>query len=308
MAKIIGIGETILDILFKDNQPVRAVPGGSSFNGLISLGRLEVPAIFISEIGNDRVGKIIKDYMVESNLSTDYIDTFPDGKSPVSLAFLDENNDAAYSFYKDYPSSRLETGYPIIEADDIVLFGSYYALNPVLRPRMLDLLQFAVDRKAIIYYDVNFRKTHEHESIRLTSTIIENFEFADIIRGSDHDFKNMFNMMDVDKIYKDKIRFYCPNFIYTCADKGVDIRTVGLSKHYNAKPINPVSTIGAGDNFNAGILFGLIQKKIRKADLPNLTENDWDAIIQCGLDFATEVCLSIENSLSKAYAKNYRLI
>src|SRR5574344_468699 len=113
MKKIVGIGETILDILFKENQPVRAVPGGSSFNGLITLGRLGVPAIFISETGNDKVGDIIKAYMKESNLSTEYIDTFPDGKSPVSLAFLNEQNDAEYLFYKDYPSNRLETGYPI---------------------------------------------------------------------------------------------------------------------------------------------------------------------------------------------------
>jgi fructokinase len=307
MRKIVGIGETILDILFKENQPVKAIPGGSAFNGIISLGRLGVPAIFISEIGNDKVGSIIKEYMVDSNLSTEYIDTFPDGKSPVSLAFLNETNDAEYLFYKDYPSSRLETGYPIIEADDIVLFGSYYALNPVLRPRMLDLLEFAQERKAIIYYDVNFRQTHAHESIRLTPTFIENFEFADIIRGSDDDFKYMFNLTDVDKIYKDRLKFYATNFICTGADNGVELRTNGVSKHYDAKSINTVSTVGAGDNFNAGILFGLLKKDIRRSDLSNLTEKDWDEIIQCGLDFAAEVCQSYENSISKNYAQNYRI-
>ena len=40
MRKIIGIGETILDIIFRNNQPSHAVPGGSTFNTLISLGRL----------------------------------------------------------------------------------------------------------------------------------------------------------------------------------------------------------------------------------------------------------------------------
>ena len=34
--KVIGIGETILDILFKNDQPTAAVPGGSVFNGIIS--------------------------------------------------------------------------------------------------------------------------------------------------------------------------------------------------------------------------------------------------------------------------------
>jgi fructokinase len=307
MRKIIGIGETILDILFKDCKPVKAVPGGSSFNGLISLGRLGVPSVFISETGNDKVGEIIKNYMLDSNLSTDYLDTFPDGKSPVSLAFLDDNNDAEYLFYKDYPNNRLETGYPIIEADDIVLFGSYYALNPVLRTRMLDLLQFASDRKAIIYYDVNFRQTHAHESIRLTSTFIENFEFADIIRGSAEDFFYMYNSRDVDKIYKEKIHFYSPNFICTAADKGVELRTSNVSKHYDAKPVKALSTIGAGDNFNAGVLYGLLKMDVRRSDLPALSEKDWDTIVRCGLDFASEVCQSYENSLSKEFASSYRI-
>jgi fructokinase len=307
MRKIVGIGETILDILFKDNQPVRAVPGGSSFNGLISLGRLDVPAIFISETGNDKVGAIIKSFMEDSNLSTEYIDTFPDGKSPVSLAFLNENNDAEYLFYKDYPSNRLETGYPIIEADDLILFGSYYALNPVLRSRMLDLLQFASDRKAIIYYDVNFRQTHAHESIRLTPTFIENFEFSDIIRGSEDDFKHLYQTTDVDKIYKERIQFYSPNFIFTSAEKGVDLRTPNVRKHYDAKPIKTVSTIGAGDNFNAGILYGLLKTGVRRSDLTTLNEAAWDVIIQCGLDFAAEVCQSYENSVSKEFTRNYRI-
>ncbi len=31
MRKVIGIGETVLDIIFKNNQPDTAAPGGSTF-------------------------------------------------------------------------------------------------------------------------------------------------------------------------------------------------------------------------------------------------------------------------------------
>ena len=48
MRKVIGIGETILDIIFKNNQPIGAVPGGSMFNGLISLGRAGLNTTFKS--------------------------------------------------------------------------------------------------------------------------------------------------------------------------------------------------------------------------------------------------------------------
>ena len=108
MRKVIGIGETILDIIFRNGQPTAAVPGGSVFNGVVSLARAGVPVSFISETGNDRVGNTILQSMRDSGMSTDYVNVFPDGKSPVSLAYLNENGDAEYIFYKDYPKQRLD--------------------------------------------------------------------------------------------------------------------------------------------------------------------------------------------------------
>ena len=132
MRKVIGIGETILDIIFEKDKPSAAVPGGSVFNGMISLGRMGVDVRFISETGNDRVGRTILDFMQENGISTDHVNVFPDGKSPVSLAFLNDKSDAEYIFYKEYPKQRLDVIFPQINEDDIVVFGSFYALNPVL--------------------------------------------------------------------------------------------------------------------------------------------------------------------------------
>jgi len=306
MRKVIGIGETILDIIFQDEQPSAAVPGGSVFNGIVSLGRMNVNVCFISEIGNDKVGNIIKRFMEENNVSTEHINIFPDGKSPVSLAFLDEKNDAEYLFYKDYPQQRLDIAFPQINEDDILIFGSYYALNPVLRDKITELLDYAKERKAIIYYDPNFRSTHKYEAMKLTPAIIENLEYADIVRGADIDFINMYNLSDIEKIYKNKIQFYCPNFIYTSGNKSISLRTKQVTKEYEVEPINAVSTIGAGDNFNAGIIFGLLKYNIGYHELSNLSEAMWDKIIQCGKDFSAEVCMSFSNSVSKEFAEKYQ--
>ena len=205
MRKVIGIGETILDIIFRGEQPTAAVPGGSVFNGIVSLGRIGVPICFISETGNDHVGNIILNFMRENNIPTDHVNVFPDGKSPVSLAFLNNRSDAEYIFYKDYPKQRLDVEYPQIQEDDIVIIGSYYALNPVLRDKVVELLERAHDMHAIIYYDPNFRSSHKEEAIKLAPTIIENLEYANIVRGSQEDFFYMWGLQEADKIYKDKV-------------------------------------------------------------------------------------------------------
>ena len=306
MRKVIGIGETILDILFRDGQPQAAVPGGSVYNAVISLGRMGQNVTFISETGNDRVGEMILANMRENGVDTANVNVFPEGKSPVSLAFLNERNDAEYIFYKDYPRQRLEVNMPEISSDDIIMIGSYFAITPVLRDKVKELLDRAHDAGAIIYYDVNFRSTHANEAIKLMPTIIENFEYADILRGSTEDFQNMFRQPDADKVYSDHVEFFCPNFICTDADGDVRLRTKHVCKDYPVTPLKAVSTIGAGDNFNAGVVYGLLKYRVRLADLAELTEADWDAIIRCGMDFSADVCKSVSNSVSKEFAESYR--
>lgn len=306
MRKVIGIGETILDILFRDGQPQAAVPGGSVYNAVISLGRMGQNVTFISETGNDRVGEMILANMRENGVDTANVNVFPEGKSPVSLAFLNERNDAEYIFYKDYPRQRLEVNMPEISSDDIIMIGSYFAITPVLRDKVKELLDRARDAGAIIYYDVNFRSTHANEAIKLMPTIIENFEYADILRGSTEDFQNMFRQPDADKVYSNHVGFYYPNFICTDADGDVRLRTKHVCKDYPVTPLKAVSTIGAGDNFNAGVVYGLLKYRVRRADLAELTEADWDAIIRCGMDFSADVCKSVSNSVSKEFAESYR--
>ena len=304
MRKVIGIGETILDIIFEDNKPSTAIPGGSVFNGMVSLARSGVKVCFISETGNDHVGNIILQFMRDNGMPTDYVNVFPDGKSPVALAFLNERNDAEYLFYKDYPAQRLDVDFPTIEEDDIVIFGSYFALNPVLRSKVVDLLEEAKHKNAIIYYDPNFRATHKGEAMRLTAPIIENFEYATIVRGSADDFENLYGLTDREKIYKDKVKFYCPNFIFTAGGSEVSLFTRQFAKNYPTPQIDAVSTVGAGDNFNAGILFGLLKNGIRYRDIETLDEQQWDKIIASGMAFATEACKSLNNYISTDFAKS----
>ena len=308
MRKVIGIGETVLDIIFRGEQPIHAVPGGSTFNAIISLGRAGVETSFISETGNDRVGRMIIQFLKDNGCKNSCINVYPGSKSPLSLAFLNEQNDAEYIFYKDHPHDRLDFTFPDVQADDIVLYGSYYALNPVIRPQVKGFLDYARERGAILYYDVNFRSSHQHEVMKLTPNLLENFELADIVRGSAEDFQILFKKSDPDVVYRSQIMFYTKKFIYTHAAEPVQLRAEeGLKKEYPIKPIDTVSTIGAGDNFNAGFLYGLIRYGIKRSDIERgLREEQWDQLIHCAQEFSAEACLSLFNYVSPEFGEKKR--
>ena len=183
------------------------------------------------------------------------------------------------------------------------MFGSYYALNPVIRPQVKAFLEYAHQRGAILYYDVNFRASHQHEVIKLTSNLLENFELADIVRGSKEDFQILFKKDNPDVVYRTQISFYTKKFIYTQAGDPIELRgDNGLSKQYPVTPIQTVSTVGAGDNFNAGFLYGLIANGITRNHIEQgLSETQWDSLIACGQKFSAEVCSSLYNYVSPEF-------
>ena len=300
MRKVIGIGETVLDIIFQGEQPISAIPGGSTFNAMISLERSGVNTTFISETGNDRVGRRIISFLEENHVDSRNVNVYPESKSPLSLAFLNEQNDAEYVFYKDHPHDRLDFSYPEVNEDDVVVFGSYYALNPVIRPQVLGFLQYAHQRGAILYYDVNFRASHQHEVMKLTANFLENLELSDIVRGSHEDFGIMFRNSDTDSVYRSQIAFYCKKFICTRGSEPLDVRGEGgFKKSYAVQSVDAVSTIGAGDNFNAGFVYGLIRLGITRSMVTDgLSEQQWDALIGYALRYSKECCKSINNSVS----------
>lgn len=308
MRKVIGIGETVLDIIFKNGKPIEAVPGGSAFNAMISLGRAGINTTFISEAGNDRVGQYVIQFLRDNGVNADHVCVFPDSKSPVSLAFLDDRNNAEYLFYKDHPHDQLEFVYPDIQPDDIVIFGSFFAINPVVRPQVAGFLEYAHEHGAILYYDVNYRASHEHEIMKITPNLIENLEYADLVRGSDEDFGILYKMPDPDKVYQAEISFYCKRFICTRGGNPIVVRAEnGFRKEYDTLHTEVVSTIGAGDNFNAGFIYGLIRENIRRADIERgLTEGQWDSLIRYGQLFSAECCKDIYNYIGKPFGDSLK--
>ena len=309
MRKVIGIGETVLDIIFKDDEPVSAVPGGSVFNALISLGRAGVNAALISETGNDHIGKKIIRFMESNGIDSSNVNVYAESKSPLSLAFLNEKNHAEYIFYKDHPHDQLDFIYPDIQPDDIVMFGSFYAINPVIRPQVAGLLEYAKNHGAILYYDVNFRASHSNEVMKITPNLLDNLEMADVVRGSNEDFSILFKHHDADSVYRTDISFYCHNFIYTQGSEPVEVRAEGgINCQYPVGNTQTVSTIGAGDNFNAGFVYGLIKYGITKDDIQRgLTREQWDKLVESAQMFSCECCKSLNNYISKEFGEKLKI-
>jgi len=157
----------------------------------------------------------------------------------------------------------------------------------------------------LILYDPNFRKSHVSELDMLRPLIIENIQMASIVRGSDEDFRNIFGAGTADEAWK-SVKEHCNCLVYTASAAGVFVRTDSFSADFPAKKIKPLSTIGAGDNFNAGMVAAIYNNGITRNELSRMGEEQWRKIVSSGVEFATEVCLSYENYISKEFATKFR--
>lgn len=300
---IYTIGETVYDVIFKHQQPVAARAGGAMLNTAISLGRLGLPVDLITEFGKDDIGSIILEFLKQNKVGTEHVYHYEQGKTALALAFLDEHDEAQYTFYKQYPKNRLVISEPSFQKDDIILFGSFASLLVSLRPALMQLLKKAKDAGAIIIYDPNFRKPHLSDLPNVKPFIIENIEIADIVRGSFDDFKLIFDVWNSKEAFRHIQNAGCKSLIVTNAGEPVHYISESIKLHVETPRVNPVSTIGAGDSFNAGLIYGLVKLHIRKNDLPALKSPEWETLINIGVAFGSSVCESLENYIPSAFAK-----
>ena len=334
--KIVGIGETVFDIVFKDGKPQAAVPGGSVFNAIISLGRTAGTAasgsaagasaagvsasggtvasstaagcaaprvIMATQMGKDNASEIIIDFMQRNNVETTHAICVEGRQSTISLAMLDSRNDARYEFFRDSAMPKFQTPDIEFEPGDILLFGSFFAISPATRLQVRELVARARSQGAIIYYDINFRKGPHGNSPHIKEYIEENCALSTIVRGSSEDIGNIYGECTAAEAYRDHISSLCSNFICTKGADSTEVFSSGFHAIYPVHKIETLSTIGAGDNFNAGVVYTLSQLPALAA--LTLGREEWDKIVTTAHLFSAEVCQSYENYVPEDFLKRY---
>ena len=382
--KIVGIGETVFDIVFKDGKPQAAVPGGSVFNAIISLGRTAGTAasasvasasvagvsasggtvasstaasstaarcaaprvIMATQMGKDNASEIIIDFMQRNNVETTHAICVEGRQSTISLAMLDSRNDARYEFFRDSAMPKFQTPDIELEPGDILLFGSFFAISPATRLQVRELVARARSQGAIIYYDINFRKGPHGNSPHINEYIEENCALSTIVRGSSEDIGNIYGECTAAEAYRDHISSLCSNFICTKGADSTEVFSPGFHAIYPVHKIETLSTIGAGDNFNAGVVYTLSQLPALAAlsapcaasaasvatsacgatpsagathasgatpacsVIPaalTLGREEWDKIVTTAHLFSAEVCQSYENYVPEDFLKRWNL-
>jgi fructokinase len=224
----------------------------------------------------------------------------------LALAFVDDKNAPRYSFYKINTDQKIYLDFPEVKKDDIILFGSFYGIKVDVRGQLVDFILEARKVGAILIYDPNFRPNHSSLLSAVMPYIEENIRFADIAKGSNEDYDLIFGKDNFEDVVHRLKKVGMKRLIYTQNERGIDVYLPDREFHKDVKKLNPISAVGAGDTFNAGLIYYLFKNNIGKEELDNMSQEQWHEMLDTADLFAANVCMSMDNYISMDLAAKLR--
>ncbi len=290
MKRIIAFGESLLDVIIGQDQQAAVIPGGSVLNSSVSLARSGIEIQFMTEFSPDGPGQVLQEFLLNEGIGLEYSCVYPNGKTALAFAVLDDQAKASYTFYKQFPEKRFQGVLPEFDAETVFLFGSIASASAELETILNKLLANALALDCIVFYDPNFRASAWETDQSTRKRLERNFSAADIIRGSDEDFQNIFGTSDIMEVWRQVYPLRERLLMITHGDKEVEVMGKDFHRLFAVPKIKVVSTIGAGDAFNAGFLAALAQSGYSKSTGKSVSEGLAAKCVQQGIRYAQAVC------------------
>lgn len=279
MKRIIVIDGCSANIIFPSSVkelpvPSRTIAGGRLMKAAMLLGSTGHNVEMMGEAGRDPLGDILVGFLRQSGVNTDCVDRYSDGAStPSILVFPSEIPEAQPRsvVYRVEMAERWDSRWPRIDAGDIVLFGGYFALQPRVRPLLLDFLENARQRKALIVNMPGFNPALAPAVTRVMPSLLENLECSDVVMTASPDLLHIFGTDDASKCFHDKIGFYSPMMLNLEPVSGTItlMRRGDVITRQGRPDVTPHYPILSGMTL-AAFIDALIQTDINAETLPSL--------------------------------------
>ena len=276
------IGEALVDLVPKrETGDYRASPGGSPFNVAVGLARLGNPTALMARLSDDGFGRLLREAAQGEGIDLSSAPRAPE-HTTLAIAAVDATGQVAYDFYledtADWQWSADELrGVPAGSA--VLHFGSIAAWTT---PGCERIDEFVRDVRArgdvLISYDPNIRPGiagPRHAAVELVERSVR---CAHVVKASREDIAWLYPDRSPDVVAAHWTELGAVLVVLTDGASGASAHRRGESPlRRPGRRVAVVDTIGAGDAFAAGLLTGLIRRRLHAG--PALAAIDEAALI-----------------------------
>lgn len=272
MKDVITIGDAMITFNPIATGPMRYVSsferkvGGAELNVAIGCSRLGLNTGWISRLGNDEFGRYIYNFVRGEGIDVSQV-KYVDG-CPTSLNFKEimEDGSGRTFYYRDRSPTTaltintLDEDY-IKNTRVIHITGVFPAIDPLKNTEMIKFaIRLAKKYGVLVSFDPNIRlKLWSREEAR--TALMEFLPYVDILLTGEEEADVLFGVSEPRAIIE-KAKEYDISYV---AIKRGEKGSIGWhqDEYVEALPIKAkkvVDTVGAGDGFDAGFIYGLLHK------------------------------------------------
>lgn len=293
---ILSCGDALIDfvpvVAADGRDAARPAVGGSCLNIAVGIARLGIASGFVGGVSTDLFGRMIADHAIASNVDLRHAAR---SAYQTTLAFVRiVDGESRYAFYDAQTASanwsyrRGSIPFDVIEALHI---GSTTLVHERGAAEAGALVADA-RASATISFDPNCRPVLVSDKEVYRARMDAFAESADIVRMSDVDFNYLYG----DDAYASRAERLLARgaslFVVTRGGNGVRAwhRNAGMIE-VKAPAVEVVDTIGAGDSFQAALLFALARlKRIERARLQSIDAEELDKVLSFACQCAALTC------------------
>ena len=287
------VGEAIADLRTNPNDK-RALTinlGGSSYfgsigaaNALKNAGAKNVRSYYVGPVSEDLFGGLFKEEFEKNGVGTEYVRTIPHISMLAVISTTGGQN--KFDFYGRQKPNTIDNlsiddiAYDLKEPNQLFCVGSVVMTAPNAREAVTEYITRKNADGHVVYFDPNTRPNIVPDRQEYAQRLLKIAAHASVVRFSEEDVAWTFPEESHDAVAAQYLKAGPSAMIITHGGGGCTVFT-NDGKQFVPSEINAgiVFTVGAGDNFNAGVLTALASRGVNKIDeVRRLSAGEWAKI------------------------------
>jgi ribokinase len=257
----LGDGFRADNLVFCD-EPLLMLMGGNGGNAAYVLGKLGAETAVCSSIGQDDLGDWLAEKLAAQGVHLDGLLRQPNLATSTSTILLDSDERQSVFHHKGATDGLQVTAvHETLFTQAKVLLASSYTLFPHMRASgFARALQLTHEAGGITALDIGPAIGEPAK----TAEIVPLFPYLDYLIANTHELRVCTGEEDWETAVTRLLAQGCACVVVKRGSEGVALRSCEVNLDVPALPVTANISIGAGDAFNAGFLFGLQTLEISK--------------------------------------------
>ncbi|HEX5858581.1 MAG TPA: carbohydrate kinase [Microbacterium sp.] len=274
-ARVVVVGEALVDIVHRADGTVDEAPGGSPANVALTLGRLGRSPRLLTRLADDAHGRAVRAWLEASGVAVDAVDA---PRTATATAHLDAAGAATYDFDIEWA-----LGAASIADADVLHVGSVAAL---LEPGAGDVSRLVDELRgrATVTYDPNIRPSLLPDAGAARVLVDALVRRADVVKASDEDLRWLHPDDEPEEVAARWQRSGPAVVVVTLGAEGAYAVTASGVTRVPGVETAVIDTVGAGDTFMGALIDSLIAAGLagaaRRDALRGIPHSELDAILR----------------------------